>query len=127
MSAQLTMVDVITLATIQLAVTPVPVVLVTISLLMGILVKVRLCIIPSTTLSLGNGVSICVDDFLDINECEMNISECDHYCNNTLGSYNCSCQLGFLLAMDNVTCIGEKELMVDFMDIVIINIFIIRY
>lgn len=43
MSAQLTMVDVITLATIQQAVTAVPVVLVTVSLLMDILVMVRCC------------------------------------------------------------------------------------
>ena len=33
--------------------------------------------------------------YIDVNECS-NLP-CDHYCNNTNGSFNCSCQPGFLL------------------------------
>lgn len=33
----------------------------------------------------------------DINECELNTHECQMftYCNNTIGSYRCSCKEGF--------------------------------
>ncbi|XP_038063967.1 hemicentin-1-like isoform X2 [Patiria miniata] len=31
----------------------------------------------------------------DVNECEENVGLCDHQCQNTLGSYRCSCNRGF--------------------------------
>uniref|UniRef100_A0A8C9R680 Growth arrest-specific 6 n=1 Tax=Scleropages formosus TaxID=113540 RepID=A0A8C9R680_SCLFO len=34
----------------------------------------------------------------DINECSNNNGGCEHLCNNTLGSYRCSCQQGYVLA-----------------------------
>ena len=60
--------------------------------------------------------------YADIPECERDIDGCDQHCNNTDGSYECSCDVGFLLANgdacvygfrlapDNHTCDGEAIL-----------------
>jgi predicted SprT family Zn-dependent metalloprotease len=34
---------------------------------------------------------------IDIDECSIQVDECDHNCNNTLGSYTCSCNDGYIL------------------------------
>ena len=44
---------------------------------------------------------------LDINECE-DISVCNHDCNNTDGSYECSCRDGYELE-DDGRCLGNKS------------------
>ena len=44
---------------------------------------------------------------LDIDECANNVSLCNHYCNNTEGSFICSCDEGYSLSENNFTCIGE--------------------
>ena len=41
----------------------------------------------------------------DINECELGY--CNHYCNNSVGSFTCSCQEGFALEDDDRTCVGK--------------------
>ncbi|XP_019614687.1 PREDICTED: uncharacterized protein LOC109462574 [Branchiostoma belcheri] len=40
----------------------------------------------------------------DINECETNNGGCEQICTNTIGSFECSCRDGFLLAADGLTC-----------------------
>ena len=45
--------------------------------------------------------------YLDINECNDGVSGCDQLCTNTIGSYNCSCMVGYELADDDHTCNGE--------------------
>mgnify|MGYP002385252594 FL=1 len=40
----------------------------------------------------------------DINECRER-AVCDHYCRNTRGSYECSCQENYLLDSDKHTCL----------------------
>ena len=42
----------------------------------------------------------------DIEECETNNGECQHNCNNTDGSYYCSCNNGYFLNDDKHTCDG---------------------
>ncbi|XP_072047059.1 mucin-like protein [Amphiura filiformis] len=43
----------------------------------------------------------------DSNECADEIAnDCDHLCTNTLGSYECSCNDGYQLYIDNKACIG---------------------
>jgi len=44
--------------------------------------------------------------FLDINECLDNNAGCNQICENTNGSYYCSCNSGFEMSSDNHTCIG---------------------
>ena len=44
--------------------------------------------------------------YVDVNECATNNGRgpCDHYCNNTYGSFQCSCKDGFVLEPDLRTC-----------------------
>ena len=41
----------------------------------------------------------------DDNECD-NSSPCEQNCNNTIGSYSCSCDEGYSLATDLHGCLG---------------------
>ena len=43
----------------------------------------------------------------DIDECFTSNGGCDHVCANTVGSFNCSCNDGFLLTADGATCDGK--------------------
>ena len=44
---------------------------------------------------------------IDVDECEgSSMNNCDQLCNNTEGSYHCSCNGGFQLADDGATCEG---------------------
>ena len=42
----------------------------------------------------------------DVNECSSNSGkgDCDHFCNNTEGSFQCSCRQGYILQQDGRTC-----------------------
>ncbi|KAG5673535.1 hypothetical protein PVAND_003575 [Polypedilum vanderplanki] len=40
----------------------------------------------------------------EVDECELNEHGCEHECINTLGGYECSCQLGYELHSDKKTC-----------------------
>ena len=45
--------------------------------------------------------------FTDIDECSEQIDNCQQNCHNTLGSYTCSCIIGFqILDADGRTCDG---------------------
>ena len=48
-------------------------------------------------------------DPTDIDECNIGTSNCNQLCNNTMGSYNCSCKIGYELDTDEVTCIDINE------------------
>merc|ERR1739838_547432 len=45
----------------------------------------------------------------DQDECNLNLDECSHVCVNTIGSYECQCYNGFLLAEDGFNCYDEDE------------------
>ena len=44
--------------------------------------------------------------FIDVDECFMHVDDCDHNCNNTVGSYTCSCNDGYTLDEDGLQCNG---------------------
>jgi len=46
--------------------------------------------------------------FKDVNECNGD-HECDHDCMNTVGSFLCSCDNGYLLQPDGRTCEGKLD------------------
>ena len=46
--------------------------------------------------------------FTDLNECAINNGNCGQVCTNTVGSYNCSCNGGYILNGDARTCAGMK-------------------
>ena len=48
------------------------------------------------------GTDLCTD----IDECGEGISGCSQLCNNTVGSFECSCEDGYQLAFDEKTCNG---------------------
>ena len=45
----------------------------------------------------------------DINECATGNGGCEQNCNNTVGSYDCSCNVGFQLGNDYHACSGKKK------------------
>ena len=47
------------------------------------------------------------DTTADLNECTEGGSECDQYCQNTVGSYTCSCNSSTTLNPDGLHCDGE--------------------
>ena len=45
---------------------------------------------------------------IDIDECELKADNCDHVCLNTIGSFHCACQSGYILnTLNNITCNGK--------------------
>ena len=49
----------------------------------------------------------------DINECTESVDQCEHSCHNTIGSYTCSCNAGWLLDSDAHTCNGKYKPVLD--------------
>ena len=45
----------------------------------------------------------------DIDECSEGTDNCSQLCNNTVGSYQCSCNTGFILDSDQHTCNGRPN------------------
>lgn len=45
--------------------------------------------------------------FADINECEGDTNICESSCNNTFGSFECGCKVGYTLSSNRRTCIGR--------------------
>lgn len=43
----------------------------------------------------------------DNNECDDGSASCDHNCQNTVGSYRCTCRQGYILNMDGKSCKGN--------------------
>ena len=51
--------------------------------------------------------SLSRNNSVDVDECEDDHNTCSHYCNNTEGSYQCSCPSGYILNdSDGSTCLG---------------------
>ena len=46
------------------------------------------------------------DIIIDVDECTTGIDKCDQNCQNNVGSYVCSCNLGFMLNNDGFRCDG---------------------
>ena len=44
---------------------------------------------------------------VDINECETGAHDCSQGCNNTEGSYQCFCYVGYMLEADLRNCSGK--------------------
>lgn len=48
----------------------------------------------------------------DIDECELHNGGCEHFCRNTIGSFECNCKKGFKLLTDERSCQGRNDLLV---------------
>ncbi len=47
--------------------------------------------------------------YTDVNECNSDNGGCAQTCENTMGSFVCSCGAGFQLASDNLDCEGKSS------------------
>ena len=47
------------------------------------------------------------NNLIDINECTINNGGCEQICVNDVGTYNCYCNHGYNLNLDNHTCEGK--------------------
>ena len=47
----------------------------------------------------------------DVDECARNIHNCEHTCENTIGSFLCGCNAGYELTSDGRTCQGTNKTM----------------
>ena len=45
--------------------------------------------------------------YVDIDECASNNGGCQHTCNNTAGSFYCTCRDGHTLNVNGINCTGE--------------------
>ena len=45
---------------------------------------------------------------LDMNECTNGNHSCEHNCQNTDGSYTCSCNTGYNISSNGLSCNGKK-------------------
>lgn len=52
-----------------------------------------------------NAPSVC-GAYADEDECDTNNGGCDQNCNNTIGSYFCTCEEGYILKADSHNCGG---------------------
>ena len=52
-------------------------------------------------------VKILMHSHVDINECAVGNGGCDQHCQNTNGSYHCTCDGGWRLDPDSHTCNGD--------------------
>ena len=48
---------------------------------------------------------------LDINECSIDNGYCSSLCTNTVGSYICSCESGYILEEDGHNCTGKQSIL----------------
>ena len=46
----------------------------------------------------------------DIDECSNRSDECEQFCHNNVGSYSCSCDVGYTLSDDDVSCDGKTSI-----------------
>ena len=46
----------------------------------------------------------------DVDECTLNTHNCEHTCENTIGSFLCGCNAGYELISDGRTCRGMNKL-----------------
>ena len=112
MSATPIMVDVLRIVPTLMVVSNVPVMLVTYWLMTNLAVMVSCCqlefkICYHIFLYPLFFFSRCSTTCLDINECDTKNGGCAQTCTNNNGSFICSCDVGYLLAEDDLGCSGE--------------------
>ena len=61
-----------------------------------------------TIIFLNFNISFIFFSYTDVDECSRFLHDCQQICVNTLGSYNCSCNDGFILQNDTQSCVGKK-------------------
>ena len=67
------------------------------------------CIIDNKYFSRTRSFKCTTSQRTDIDECALGTSGCNQICTNTIGSYVCSCYLGYQISSNNsTTCAGKK-------------------
>ncbi|KAK2100760.1 Signal peptide, CUB and EGF-like domain-containing protein 2 [Saguinus oedipus] len=57
--------------------------------------------------------AVLLDSLSNIDECQTRNGGCDHFCKNTVGSFDCSCKKGFKLLTDEKSCQDVDECSLD--------------
>lgn len=60
---------------------------------------------------------------LDVDECATGNGGCQMGCTNTIGSYECTCDDGFVLSFDGHTCAGNKLKVIVFVLLLLNSVF----
>lgn len=55
---------------------------------------------------------------VDINECAEGTDRCAQNCHNNVGSYTCSCNVGFRLNTNGYGCDGNLRIIVNFVSLI---------
>ena len=58
-------------------------------------------------------MSVCVCllfQLADVNECDTDNGGCDQVCVNTIASFSCECNTGYLLDSDGFSCSGNQKI-----------------
>ena len=63
-------------------------------------------LIMNSIVTVSTHTIYCSSFLLDINECVDSNGGCHQLCNDTDGSYECSCYEGYQLVPDDITCEG---------------------
>ena len=67
---------------------------------------IMLCMEPKLLLVL-HACSMCLFQYLAVNECDSGNGGCEYICTDTIFSYECSCRQGYQLTSDQHTCTGK--------------------
>ena len=43
---------------------------------------------------------------VDVDECDLNIDDCDQLCVNDVGSYHCECYIGYFRENNSSSCVS---------------------
>ena len=63
----------------------------------------------------------------DIDECTEDSHRCEQICHNSVGSYACSCNSGYRLNQDGVTCDGTVKFKINVSALTPLRIHVYRY
>lgn len=56
--------------------------------------------------------------FVDVDECNTALNECEQVCSNTIGLYVCDCAVGYILDENGKTCNGRITIRSNFILII---------
>ena len=66
-------------------------------------------------------LQLLIFSFKDINECASINGDCEQLCNNSIGSYWCSCLTGYTLDTNDMNCSGTPKTIIIIIKLILIT------